>query len=243
MIANYRFDLDKDRNIIDRLNINNIDCDSWYKEDHTIVPDERELRERIIWPRLRNMVDHLLIPNPSFLVEDRDFNFSILWSLHSAIKASHLNTLDIALSLQHRFDGELKREKIGMQDFTSLSLFADDVERLLRDIYGESDNEAIDRVRRAVLVIVEGFAKHQRKEIWQEYSDALVIDRIYGIGVPDGYGIQGHDYGAAAYARHKIALRARFVRSNPNVVSKYTVEFVKALESEWPNLDREADAT
>jgi hypothetical protein len=41
-------------------------------------------------------------------------------SLYHAIRASHLNTFDVALSIQHRLGGELKREKVGWQDFTSL---------------------------------------------------------------------------------------------------------------------------
>jgi hypothetical protein len=37
---------------------------------------------------------------------------SISSALYDAIQASHLNTLDVGLSIQHRFGGELKREKV-----------------------------------------------------------------------------------------------------------------------------------
>ena len=50
------------------------------------------------------------------------------------IRASHLDTFDPKLSVQYRFDGTLKRQTKGMQDLTSLSLFRNDVERLLRDL-------------------------------------------------------------------------------------------------------------
>ena len=99
-------------------------------------------------------------------------------------KASHLNTLDAALSIQHRFNGELKREKVGWQDFTSLSLFADDVERLLRDLYGEVDHIAVNRLRQAVLWIVEEFTKFVRKDLWQEHRNAEAVDYMCGIGIP-----------------------------------------------------------
>jgi hypothetical protein len=160
-----------------------------------------------------------------------------IWcALHTTIIASHLNTLDVALSVQHKFDGKLKREKRGWQDGTSLSLFVDDVERLLRDLYGESDNQAIDRVRSAVFVIVRGFAEHLRKDIEQEHGDAEDIDSVWGIGVPEGYGISGHDHRKANKACRELAIRARSVRANPTAFSKYTVEFVNELYATWPRL-------
>jgi hypothetical protein len=119
---------------------------------------------------------------------------SISWALFHAIKASNLNTLHVALSIKHRFGGKLNRDKVGWQDFTPLSLFADDVERLLRDLYGELDNEEIARVRRAVSRIVEEFVKYLRKELWQEHQNAKDIDYSCGIGVPEGYGISGSDF-------------------------------------------------
>jgi hypothetical protein len=144
--------------------------------------------------------------------------------------------LDPALSVQHKFGGKLKREKIGMRDFTSLSLFVDDVECLLRDIYGESDNEAIDRVRNAVFVIVEQFTKYLRKDLWREHHDAQNIDYVCGIGLPEGYGLLGSDHWRARKSANDLALRARTVRVNPTSFSKYTVEFVKALDEDWPRL-------
>jgi hypothetical protein len=38
----------------------------------------------------------------------------------ATIRASQLNTFDPALSIQHQFDGKLRREKEPTQDFTSL---------------------------------------------------------------------------------------------------------------------------
>jgi hypothetical protein len=161
---------------------------------------------------------------------------SIFWPLYSAIKASHLNTLDVALSIQHRFGGEPKREKIGWQDFTSLSLFADDVERLLRDLYGEFDDEALIRVRRAVLCMVEEFTKYLRKGLWQEHRDAMNVDYMCGIGVPDGYGIGGSEFRRGLRAAHDLKAHAGAVRANPATFSKYTVEFVNEFFADWRSL-------
>jgi hypothetical protein len=124
-----------------------------------------------------------------------------------------------------------------MQDYTSLSQFVDDVERLLRDLYGESDNQGIERIRRAVLSIVELLAKHTCNELYQELEYARDFDfGVYGIGLPQGCLISGSQHGRAVAAANELALRARAVRANPSNFSKYTVEFVKALDDHWPNL-------
>src|SRR5262249_43990236 len=141
--------------------------------------DDVYLRQRVLQVRLGEVLSALIIPTEPmkkdpFGREYQPFNeeeHSIWRALLGAIDASHLNMLDPALSVQHKFGGELKREKRGMQDFTSLSLFVDDVERLLRDIYGEFDNQAIDRVRNAVFGIVEQSTKYLRKDLWKEHQD------------------------------------------------------------------------
>jgi hypothetical protein len=143
--------------------------------------------------------------------------------------------------MQHKYDGDLKREKLGMHEFTSLGLFTDDVERLLRDLFGELDNWAIDRIRSAVSVIVEEFTRHVRTDLCKEHEDAWNIDYVLGIGVPEGCGVHGHDHSKANVAAHDIAVRARAVRANQTAFSKYTVEFVKVLDMEWPALDDAAD--
>jgi hypothetical protein len=158
---------------------------------------------------------------------------SISLVLYNTIKASHLNMLDVVLSIQHRFDGKLKREETGWQDCTSLSRFVDDVERLLRDLYGEADTKAVDRVRHAVLRIVEEFAKYLRKDLWQEHQNAVDIDYMCGIGVPEGCGIHSSDHRRGHYAAHDLELRARAVRANPEAFSKYTVGFVNELFVSW----------
>ena len=163
---------------------------------------------------------------------------SISWALYNAIKASRLNTLDVAWSLQHKFDGRLRREKKGMQDYTSLSLFVDDVECLLRDLYGECDQQGIDPVRHAVLVVVEEFTKYVCKDLWEEHQSAQNIDYVFGIGLPDGYGISGSDHRRMLWAADELKKRARAVRADPTNFSQYTLSFVNDLYENWRPLSR-----
>src|SRR6516225_7970281 len=162
MTANQRFSLTDDRHVIDRLNPSNNGKGYCHMGD---PENDNHLRERLLWSCLADLVKNLIVNrNPEAMLPNGETyqpvpeeRHSISWALYKAIKASHLNTLDVALSLQHKFDGQLRREKIGMQDHTSLSLFVDDVECLLRDLYGERDQQGIDPVRHAVLAIVEEF--------------------------------------------------------------------------------------
>ena len=235
MTINQRFSINEDRNAIDSINPSN----SAKGYCHEGAPDDdRYLRNRVLMVRLGDLVDNLIInTNPKKRdfqgVEYQPFNeerFSVWRALLCAIEASHLETLDVGLSIQHKFVGELKREKLGWQAFTSLSLFVDDVERLLRDLYGEFHNEALDRVRNAVFTVVEEFTKYLRKDIWQEHQDAKNIDLVSGIGLPEGCGISGSDCRRAYRSAHNLALHARAVLANPTAFSKYTVEFAKELE-------------
>ena len=249
MTTNHRFSLTDARYVIDLQNSANDRKGYCHEGD---PEDDVHLRERVLQVCLGEVLSALIIPTEPmkkdpFGREYQPFNeeeHSIWQALLGAIDASHLNSLDPLLSTQHKFDGKLKREKRGMQDFTSLSLCVDDVERLLRDLYGEFDSQAIDRVRRAGFAIVEEFTKYLREDLWKEHQDAENVDYVCGIGLPEGYGISGSDHGRANKSANDLALRARTVRANPTSFSKYTVEFVKVLDEDWPRLgcsDNEID--
>ena len=242
MNTKQRFCLIGDSHIIDRLDQSAKHIECYCPEGHP--DDDMHLREQVLWSRLDDLVGALILnTNPMEKLptgeEYQPFcgeRHSISWILYNLIKASHLNRLDVTLSIQYRFNDELKREKVGWQDVTSLSLFVDDVERLLRDLYGESDNQAINQVRDAVLQIVKEFARYLRKEVWQEHRNAVDVDYMCGIGVPEGYGISGSDCRRGQCAAHDLELRARAVRAHPDAFSKYTVEFVNELFSKWRRL-------
>jgi hypothetical protein len=211
--------------------------------------DDMHLRKCVLRRRLSDLVDDLIINNNPIrkLANGEEYQprceekFCFWWVLFQAIQLSYLHTIPIELSLKHRFSGQLKREKIGWQGDTSLSLFVDDVECLLRDLYGEADNDAINRVRYAVFAILRELAQHLRKDLYEEQINAQNIDYVYGIGLPEGYGLSGGDHWKANCAAYELALRARAVRANPTAFGKYTVRFVKVLEAN-PRLLAAADS-
>jgi len=243
MTTNRRFSLTEDRHVIDHLNPRNdrkVRCHEGDQED------DSRLRERLLRIRLTDLVESLIVnrnpvatlPNGETYQPSCEERHSISWALYNAIKASHLNTLDVAWSLQHKFDGQLRREKKGMQDYTSLSLFVDDVECLLRDLYGECDQQGIDPVRHAVLVVVEEFTKYVRKDLWEEHQSTMDIDYVFGIGLPDGCGISGSDHRRMLRAVRDLTERARIVRADPTMFSKYTISFVNDLYENWRPLSQ-----
>jgi hypothetical protein len=158
---------------------------------------------------------------------------AIWWVTLYTIKASHLNTFDPALSVQHKFDGKLKRQKKHTQDFTSLALFRDDVECLLRDLYGDVESEALDSILRAMFRIVEQFAKFVRPDLWKEHSEGEVLDYMFGIGVPEGDGITSSDLRRGMAAKFSLIHRVREVNANLSTVSEYTIEFAKLFAERW----------
>jgi hypothetical protein len=239
MFTAQRFFVDQNDDIIDKLNLT-AEVVRWLRNEEP-PKDEMRLREAVLCGRLRKLVGDLLInTNPMQRLPDGteyqphcEERLALLRAVGSAITASHLNTLDIAVSSRRSAGGELPTKKRGMQDFTSLSLFADDVERLLRDLYGDSDSEAIDRIRRAVFEITEVFTEYLRKDLCEEHQNARMIDYVCGIGVPEGYGISGSDHKCANKAEYDLAVRIRAGHSNPTAFSKYTIEFVKVLDEQW----------
>jgi hypothetical protein len=160
-------------------------------------------------------------------------SFAIWRTMLVTITASHLNTFDPVLSIQHRFDGKLRCQKKYTQDFTSLALFRDDVECLLRDLYGDVESEALDSILRAVFRIVEQFAKFVRPDLWKEHSDAEDLDYMLGIGAPDGIGISGDEWCRGMVAKADLIHRVREVSANPSTLSEYTIEFAKLFAERW----------
>jgi hypothetical protein len=247
MTPNLRFSLGEDRRVIDRLNPRN-NGKGWCHEGDQ--EDDMRLRELLLWTRLGELIQDLIVnhnpaetgPTGETYQPCCEERFSIWSALYRAIMASHLNTFNVARSFTHKFDGNVNRKKIGMQDYTSLALFADDVERLLRDLYGDYDQQVIDRLREAVLAIVAEFTKHLRKDLWEERQSAQNIDYVFGIGLPEGYGISGSDHRRMLRAVRDLIERARIVRADSTKFSKYTVSFVNDLYENWRPLSQPTEA-
>jgi hypothetical protein len=229
MSTNQRFVLDENRDVMDLLNPGG---QTGYCHEGS-PEDEIHLRETVLWVRLGNLVGDLIINLEPEEVGSHQRDLPIWHAIWHAIRASHLNTLHPATSIQNRFDGKLKRQKNGLQEFTSLSLFRDDIECLLCDLYGDIANKALDDILRAVLVIVEEFTQFVRRDLWQEHQDAVNWDYIRGIGVPEGYGIGSTEWRRGMIAISNLGVRAREVRDNPSAFSRYTVEFAKFYEQNF----------
>jgi hypothetical protein len=88
------------------------------------------------------------------------------------------------------------------------------------------------------LAIVHEFTKYMRKDLWAEHERAMDFDYVFGIGLPDGYAIHGSDHRRMHKAAHYLKKRARAVRADPTMFSKYTVSFVNDLYENWPPLTR-----
>ena len=114
-----------------------------------------------------------------------------------------------------------------MQDYTSIALFGDDVERLLRDLYGDLEGEAITGICNAVATIAEQFVRYVRSDLWDEHHCAGNYYYTSGIGVPEGCGLGYSDWAAGMRAADELRERVRTVRSNPHSFGEYTHEFVR----------------
>jgi hypothetical protein len=238
MSVNCRFALDEKRNVIDAVNAAN-SGKAYCHEGHP--EDDKYLRERVLLIHLSGMIKKLIInlrprqklPSGEEYKPRNEESGSIWLELLYTISASHLNTFDPTMSIQRKFDGKLRRQKRHTQDFTSLSLFRDEVECLLRDLYGDVESEALDSIVRAVFRIVEAFTKYVRPDLCKEHRDAENLDYMLGIGVPEGYGISGSEWRCGMRAKATLFRRVREVNANPSTFSEYTREFAKLFAERW----------
>jgi hypothetical protein len=230
--ASRRFGLDKNRCVIDKLNPENNGKAHCFENE---PEDDAHLRTLLLYPRLCKPVSRLFVnKRPKDFNEDKH---SLECVIISTIKASHLNGADPLLSIQRPFDGKLKRRKEGIQSFTSISLFVDDVERVLRDLYGDIDSDDLDDLLAAVRGIVNQFARYVRPDLKSEDDDAETIDLRVGINRPKYYG--GVSSSEARYAHmsaETLAIRAIQVKANPDAYCRYTIKFIEALDKYWPDL-------
>jgi hypothetical protein len=238
MSSDCRFTLDERRYVIDAVNADN--SRKVYPFDGA-PEDDKHLRERVLMVRLGEMLEKLFInlrpmkklPSGEEYKPQNEESFAIWRTMLNTISASHLNAFDPVLSIQHKFDGKLRRQRKHTQDFTSLALLRDDVECLLRDLYGDIESDALDSVLRAVFRIVEQFAKFVRPDLWKEHSDAEDLDYMFGIGVPDWSVINGSDWRRGMAAKADLIHRAREVDANPSTFSEYTIQFAKLFAEQW----------
>jgi hypothetical protein len=222
-----RFVLSKDHQIIDTLNATRPPL--YLPED--APDDEKYLRERVFIGRLPALVNKLIFRSDPDRSDcwSREFvskeAYEIFHALIPVIRASHLNALDPGISTQHERSDELSRLKQCAIPFTSLSLFADDVELLLRDLYGVGDIEALERVRSAVLQVVFALTKHVRRDLWQEHEDAIDFD-FYRCPLCS-------DVKREIEAQANLMARVLEINANPTAFGEYTVASAKHFSERW----------
>jgi hypothetical protein len=239
-----RFVFDEEYNIIDKLNQTAPMYPYCRLEEHP-TQDQRTLREVVLWRRLDDLVSGLILnlePERTKVHGDehnhRQDAQKLGYVLYELVCASALNTLDPSIAIQARFDGNLSGQKRYLQEVTSLWLFRDDVERILRDLYGDIESDGMDRALGAIFAVVREFTYHVRRDVFCEHQNAQSWDYIFGAGLPDGYGISGSDHSRAHAGLRNLIAHVREVRKNPPTFSKYTVEFATRRVQEFVNVDK-----
>jgi hypothetical protein len=236
MNTNIRFTIDENGFVIDSINPTN--SGRWQPAQDNSDAD-KDLRDCILlnrlWPMTGKFIANL---RPFYKNQPTDNQRSSLYLIViKTIRTSHLNTFDPLISVQQKFDGRLKDQKEGLQDFTSIALFCDDVERLLRDLYGDIEDNALVGLKKTVVSLVEEFTQYACIDIWKEHNCAVVADRgLWGIGLPEGYGINGGMWRRGMQAYRDLGARIREVRANRNAFGPYTIESADLLVEEWPRL-------
>jgi hypothetical protein len=237
-----RFYVDDKRWVIDRANRAN---SRLYRIHISEAGDEEHLRESVLLVRLEGLLGKLhgpSAPKRNKRGRKRRRFEKALWVLRGvliAVGASHMSQQSAARSPHHRFNDQLRRENGHFGGITSLALFFDDIELLLRDLYGDFDQSAASAVRYALhTVLCWCLRRSLPKDIWKEHWDARTIDHgWYGVGLDPGDGISTNSVWQADEAANDLARRIRAFRANPKAYSKYTHQFVHILDERWPKFD------
>jgi hypothetical protein len=72
-----------------------------------------------------------------------------------------------------------------------------------------------------------------RADLWKEHQDAVDLDWMLGIGVPEGYGINGSEWRRGMAAKYSLFQRVREVKAKPSTFSEYTIEFANLFAQRW----------
>ena len=233
-----RFSLDSRGYIVDKLNPGTRIKKGWNYNpkgspyEHTRYDDDVHLRDAVLRCRLAKLV-HKLSKGSTGIDTCPHFDM-LLWEI---IVASQINRRDVLISMQHPFKGSLKQEKTEMSQFTSLALFVDDIERLLRDLYGDVDGADLNDLVSAIWSVVFEISKYVLPDLRSELDNARSVDAGAGRGWATGYWVSAGMAGKGTQAADTLVIRGRAVLCGPDHYSRYTVKFIKALQRYWPKLD------
>jgi hypothetical protein len=237
-----RFYVDNKRWVINRANwANSRLYRIWAGE---VAWDEEHLRESVLLVRLERLLGQR--HGPSAPKRDKrgrrrrrlEKALLFLRDVLIAVGASHMSEQSAARLHHHKFNDQLRRENEHFGEFTSPALFLDDIELLMRDLYGDFEQSAARAVRHALYTVLRGCLRSLPKDIWNEQGNAKMIDHgWYGVGLAPGDGISTHALWQGDEAANDLARRVRAFRANPKAYSKYTHQFVHILDERWPKFD------
>jgi hypothetical protein len=233
---NTRFVLNDQGRIFDILHPEQLAEVPWHVNPVTGKPynDEVHLRNGVLVRRLDKLVPELTRGNGT-KKQKSSFAHHVGNLLPRIIQASQLNRRDARVSMQHPFKRKLKHRKTLLRELTSISLFIDDVERLLRDLYGDIDGDDLNEVVAALTSTVVALSEYVLPDLASEYHTASTIDLGSGRAVEPGYGVSKHEVSYGVEAAQRLILRAREVLSSfPHGFGRYTLNFAKALKENWP---------
>lgn len=232
-----RFRLDIRGDIVDKLNPGTRIKARWNynpreSPKETCYDDDLHLRDAVLRCRLAKLVHKLFKGS-----EGSTDPFSLDMLLWGIIVASQINRRDVLISMKHPFKGTLKQEKTEMRQFTSIALFVDDIERLLRDLYGDVDGADLTDLVSAIWSLVTEISEYVLPELRTELDNARSVDWGAGLGLAEGYRVSASMAGEGMQAADTLVIRGRAVLCSPDRYSRYTVKFMKALRKYWPELD------
>jgi hypothetical protein len=166
--------------------------------------------------------------------ERKAFSNELPALLCSVLEASQLNRRDVRVSLQNRFKGRLRHRKTELKEVTTISLFTDDVERLLRDLYGDIESDGFTELMGAVKSTAVTLSSLLLPELGEEYNTACNVDVGAGRSLPPGEGVSTAMIIGAVEHAQTLILRIREVLSCPSAYGRYTVSFATTVREYWP---------
>lgn len=232
---NRRFILDNQGNAVDRLHPEYSAETPYHMNPFSCKPygDESRLRSGLFVRRLEGLIPELTKGNGRKR-QKRAFCTDLPYLLCSIIQPSQLSQRDVRISLRKTFNGKLRHKKTELQELTSISLFIDDVERLLRDLYGDVDSDRFKELLAALKLTTLTLSSHYLPDLEAEHNTALMVDRGAGRCINPGDGVSRHMLATGVYAAEELILRVRAILTYPSAYGRYTVAFAKTLNEYWP---------
>jgi hypothetical protein len=232
---NKRVMLDSSGKIVDKVHPEYSAETPCYMDPSSCKPyrDQQQLRSGLFLRRLEQLIPKLTKGNGRKR-QTRAFYDELPELLLSILEPSQLNRRAGRTSLRKPFRGKLRHRKTELQELTSISLFIDDVERLLRDLYGDVDSDRINDLVAAMKLTTLTLSSYLLPDLRAEHNTAFLIDRGAGRCLPPGDGVSTCMLTDGVDAAKELIGRVRAILSSANAYGRYTVGSANALRKYWP---------